>query len=347
MQSWLFRLLRAGETRYHELNYLFWECTTRCNLHCRHCGSDCSMNSREKDMPLEHFLAALDTIPRKEIPQEFIVVLTGGEPLLRPDILECGRAIRQRGMAWGMVSNGFFYDQALQQQLLDAGMRALTISLDGLEDNHNWMRGHKDSYARALHAIRTAASAPRLAFDVVTCVTKRNLHQLPDIHRTLKEAGVRQWRLFTVIPIGRAAEDPDMKLTPAEYTSLLEFIREKRKEGGSLVTAFSCEGYVGPYEQLVRDAPFFCHAGINIASVLIDGRICACPDIDRDVFSQGNIYQDNLWEVWNTRFQVFRDRRWARKGACASCQHFRDCLGGGMHNWHGACDGPLVCSLPQ
>ena len=60
MNPFLFRLFRDNETRVHELNYLFWECTTRCNLHCRHCGSDCSVQSREPDMPLQDFLRALE-----------------------------------------------------------------------------------------------------------------------------------------------------------------------------------------------------------------------------------------------------------------------------------------------
>ena len=62
----LHRAFRANETAVHELNYLFWECTTRCNLHCRHCGSDCMAASEDIDMPLEDFLFALDTIPSKE-----------------------------------------------------------------------------------------------------------------------------------------------------------------------------------------------------------------------------------------------------------------------------------------
>ena len=93
MNPLLFRLFRANETKVHELNYLFWECTTRCMLRCRHCGSDCSVQSREKDMPLEDFLRALDTIPADHRPRDFSVVLTGGEPLLRPDIAEDGREI--------------------------------------------------------------------------------------------------------------------------------------------------------------------------------------------------------------------------------------------------------------
>ena len=339
MNHRFFRWFRHWETRVHELNYLFWECTTRCNLHCRHCGSDCGRGQREPDMPLEDFLSALDTIPQK--PKGFTVVLTGGEPLLRPDIADCGRALRQRGVGWGMVSNGFFYDEVTQQKLLEAGLGALTISLDGLKEEHNRMRGHRDSFDRATRAISLAALAPGLAFDVVTCVHQRNLPQLPEIHALLKSMNVRRWRLFTIIPIGRAASEPGFQLSPAQTVQLMEFIRAHR--GGEMDVSFSCEGYLGRYEEQVRNTPFFCHAGINIASVLADGRICACPDIDREVFSQGNIYRDSLWEVWNTRFKPFRDRSWARMGSCAHCPAFKDCEGGGMHNWKGECKEPLTC----
>jgi len=372
----LHRAFRANETAVHELNYLFWECTTRCNLHCRHCGSDCFAASRDVDMPLEDFLRAFDTIPAEGRAKPFTVVLTGGEPLLRPDITEVGRALRSRGVSWGMVSNGWFYDEAMHRKLMDAGMGTLTISLDGLAESHDWMRGHPGSYARAERAIALAAAeGPRLAFDVVTCVNKRNFNELEALYARMKELGVPQWRIFTVIPIGRAADDPDMQLSDAEFTALMDFIAAKRAgpsqraagnyfpcsssenqfplrpsqrphatgEARPMKVTFSCEGYLGRYEKQVRDVPYFCHAGVNIASVLIDGRICACPNIDRDVFSQGIIYQDNFYQVWEERFAPFRDRRWTRKGRCADCKVWRDCLGNGMHNWHGDCASVLNC----
>ncbi|MBO4761734.1 MAG: TIGR04133 family radical SAM/SPASM protein [Bacteroidales bacterium] len=342
---WLWRLFRSNETKVHELNYLFWECTTRCNLHCRHCGSDCKIASQDTDMPLDDFLRAIDTIPRKAIPREFTVVLTGGEPLLRPDIEEIGKAIRKRGMGWSMVSNGFFYDQKMHARLLGAGMGALTISLDGLEEEHEWMRGRKGCFAKTLQAIGIAAREPRINFDVVTCVNKKNKEQLEEIYNRLSGLGVKQWRIFTVIPIGRAADDPDMHLDPAEFKALMEFIKEKRLNAapGSMNVTFSCEGYLGDYEMKVRQTPYMCRAGISVASVLIDGRICACPNIDRDRFSQGNIYDDNFYEVWQTRFGDFRDRRWAKVGQCKDCKVFDRCLGNGMHNWHGSCKEVLNC----
>ena len=337
------RLFRWNETRIHELNYLFWECTTRCNLHCRHCGSDCTAPGSSPDMPLDDFLHAFDTIPRSAIVPRFTVVLTGGEPLLRPDIEEVGRAIRQRGAGWSMVSNGWFYDEAMHRRLMAAGMGALTISLDGLSQSHDWMRGREGSYNRAVEAIRLAATQPRLYFDVVTCVNQRTISELEDIYKLLCEIGVPQWRIFTIIPIGRAKDDPELHLTDKQFVELMEFIKRHRQQSGRTTVTFSCEGYLGRYERIVRSAPYFCHAGINIASVLIDGRICACPNIDRDRFSQGNIYTDNLYQVWNERFEPFRNRNWARIGICKGCKVFNLCLGNGMHNWHGSCDEVINC----
>ena len=338
----LFRFFRDNETDVHELNYLFWECTTRCNLHCRHCGSDCSVLSRERDMPLADFLGALDTIPAEHRPKGFTVILTGGEPLMRPDITQTGEEICKRGFGWGIVSNGWFYNEKMHVRLMEAGMRVLTISLDGMESSHDWMRGVPGSFKRAVNAIGIMAREPRLNADVVTCVYKRNLEELVQIYELLSRLGVKQWRLLTIIPIGRAASDPDMHLTDAEFVRLMEFIKEKRDLPGMNVT-FSCEGYLGRYEEKVREVRYFCHAGINIASVLIDGRICACPNIDRDRFSQGNIYDDNFYDVWENRFLPFRDRSWARTGKCKDCKKWQNCLGNGMHNWHGESDEVLQC----
>ena len=349
----LFRLFRANETQVHELNYLFWECTTRCNLHCRHCGSDCAVSSGDKDMPLEDFLSAFDTIPKKEIAPHFTVVLTGGEPLLRPDLHEIGVTLRKRGVGWSMVTNGYLYDRDTHTSLMDAGMGALTISLDGLEAEHDWMRGVNGSYNRAVEAIAIAAKERCLNFDVVTCVNQRNLPQLQAIHDQLAGMGVRQWRIFTIIPIGRARDCADLHLSNQQFVQLMEFIKDKRQAAtqalkhhpprANMNVTFSCEGYLGRYERKVRQNPYMCHAGINIASVLIDGTICGCPNIDRNAFAQGNIYRDSLWQVWQNKFQPFRDRSWARRGMCKECKVFRDCLGNGMHNWLGDCQEVINC----
>lgn len=334
-----FQRFKKIETKIHELNYLFWECTTRCNMCCLHCGSDCSQNSSFNDMPLADFISALDTIKSKS--DNFTVVLTGGEPLLRKDIELCGIEIRKHGARWSLVTNGFLYDKQKHISLLNAGLGALTISLDGLEETHNWLRNNKNSFQKVDAAIGLAASSSRLNFDVVTCVNGRNILELPSIFNYLVGKGVKAWRLFTIVPIGRAKNNPELLLTDFQFKELLDFISLKRKLN-SIDLKFSCEGYVGPYELKVRDSFFFCRAGINIGSILIDGSISACPNIDR-TFSQGNIYKDNFYELWESRFQLFRDRTWTKTGKCERCSDYSLCQGNGLHNWHNNKKNVLIC----
>jgi radical SAM enzyme (rSAM/lipoprotein system) len=334
-----FRGFRKSETRLHELSYLFWECTLRCNLDCLHCGSDCSKYSSSADMPLADFLMALDTV--KESTEYFTVVLTGGEPLLRQDIELCGREIRKRGMRWALVTNGQLYDKEKHIALLNAGLGALTISMDGLESSHNWLRNSDCSFKHVENAIDLAVSSHRLNFDIVTCVNQRNIHELPEILDFLVDRGVKAWRLFTIVPIGRAKEHPDLFLTDNMFRDVMEFISKSRKEG-KIDVKFSCEGFVGEYELKVRDSFFFCRAGINIGSILADGSISACPNIDR-TFIQGNIYTDNFYTVWQTKYQLFRDRSWTRTGICSKCKDYRNCEGNGIHNWHGEPKTLLIC----
>ena len=328
-KRWLFRVFRKNETAIHELNYLFWECTWRCNLSCRHCGSDCKSESCVQDMPFQDFLKAVELLAKRYSRDTVIVAITGGEPLLRPDLAECGKALRDNGFRWGIVTNGMLYDEAMHAKLIAAGLNSVTVSLDGLEETHNWLRNHPESFKRALRALCLIAKTPGLAYDAVTCVHQRNLSELPQLKEFLIENGIRNWRLFTISPIGRAAHNDELQLSRAQVEQMMQFMADTRRENRIHLT-FSCEAYTGKYEEQVRDSYFFCRAGINIGSVLIDGGISACPNIDRS-FVQGNIYQDELLDVWDNRFQLMRDRTWMRTGICRKCKDFKQCLGGAMH----------------
>ena len=314
----------------HPLRQLFWECTLRCNLACRHCGSDCRVTATTKDMPMEDFGKVLDSVARSTNPHQVMVNITGGEPLMRPDLEACGRMIYEKGFPWGIVTNGLALTQARYKSLLASGLRSMTISLDGLEENHDWMRGRQGSFKKATEAIKMVIDSGEIEFDVVTCVNKRSFRQLPEIKQFLIGLGLKQWRLFTVFPAGRALNDPEMQLDKVEFRALMEFIRGTRKEG-LIKASYGCEGFLGNFEGEVRDQFFFCRAGVSIGSVLADGSISACPSIRAD-YHQGNIYQDDFMEVWNMRFKVFRDRSWMKETEpCRSCRQFKYCRGGGMH----------------
>ncbi|NDV57601.1 TIGR04133 family radical SAM/SPASM protein [Bacteroides sp. 519] len=325
----VFRKFRENKKKLHPLRQLFWECTLRCNIQCKHCGSDCKSDSLRKDMPAKDFLKVIDSITPHINPNETNIIISGGEPLMRKDLEYVGLELYNRGYPWGMVSNGLFLTRKKLDALMAAGLHSITISLDGFKDDHNWMRGHAKSFDQAWEAIRMIVHEPELKWDVVTCVNRKNLTYLPELKAKLYNIGVRNWRVFTIFPVGRAAQYPEFQLTDEEFTNLMEFIKATRKEG-KVKLSYGCEGFLGRYEADVRDNFFICNAGISVASILADGSISACPSI-RSNFAQGNIYKDNFMDVWNNRFQVFRNREWMRKDECANCNMFRYCEGNGMH----------------
>ena len=189
---------------------------------------------------------------------------------MRQDIEKCGRAIYDLEFPWGMVSNGLLMTPRKIEGLLRSGMHSATISLDGFQQEHEWMRGIQGSFKNATEAIRILAGEPAIKFDVVTCVNNRNYESLKEFKDYLISLGLKSWRLFTVFPVGRAAQDPELQLSNERFKGLMDFIKETRKEG-RIAVSYGCEGFLGEYEGLVRDHMFTCQAGLSISSVMIDG----------------------------------------------------------------------------
>lgn len=335
----IFSELYAGTVAEHRLDTLFWECTLRCNLACRHCGSDCRVDPGVPDMPLADFLRVLDEEVTPHVdPAEVLVIFSGGEVLVRDDLEQAGAEVTRRGYPWGMVTNGLALTPRRFRSLVDAGLRSVSVSLDGFESEHNYIRCNPLSYDRALDALRLIVREQGLAYDVVTCVTGALVPRLEAFRDMLIAEGVRSWRLFSIFPMGRAKDDSSLCMTDAQFREMLDFIRRTRQEG-RIDASYACEGFLGGYEAEVRDQFYQCAAGVSVASIRVDGAISGCTSI-RANFDQGNIYRDKFWEVWQHGFEPFRNRDWARSGECADCKMFRYCLGGGMH-LHGD-DGELL-----
>lgn len=326
----LFADLYRSTVAEHKLRTLFWECTLRCNLSCRHCGSDCRVAPEEPDMPLEDFLRVLDQEVTPHVnPRDVLIIFSGGEVLMRNDLEEAGQAVKQRGYPWGMVTNGMALTDERLDSLLAAGLRSISVSFDGFPEHHNHVRQHPLSHERALAAIRRIIARKGLTYDIITCVTSPLVGRLEEFKEFLIKEGVTHWRIATIFPSGRARNDRSLQLSAAEFREVLEFIKRTRKEG-RIDVSYACEGFLGKYEYEVRDHFYQCAAGVSIASIRIDGSISGCTSI-RANYHQGNIYRDHFWEVWQERFQPFRDRNWMRKEQCADCDMFRYCQGGGMH----------------
>ena len=326
----LFAQLYKHTVEEHPLRTLFWECTLRCNLNCRHCGSDCRAEATMPDMPLENFLRVVDEqITPNVDPHKVMIVISGGEVLVRKDLERAGLELYRRGYPWGIVTNALALTPERFENLLRAGLHSISVSFDGFEEQHNYIRRNPHSYQRALDALRMIAADGTVAYDAVTCVTGALVPRLNEMKELLIANGIKHWRIFTIFPVGRAADDPTLRLTDEQFREVMEFIRRTRREGRIDLT-YACEGFLGGYETEVRDSFYYCSAGVTTASIRVDGAISGCTSI-RSNFDQGNIYRDNFWEVWSSRYEPFRDRSWARRDECADCRMFRYCQGGGMH----------------
>jgi radical SAM enzyme (rSAM/lipoprotein system) len=329
-------IYRHLETVVHPLRYLFLEVTQKCNLDCLHCGSDCGKQPRVDELTTGEWLAFIDYLDeRRPKGHSLFLVFTGGEPLCHQDLLKlCARA-RLRGLPYGMVTNGFLLDDHAVSRLVEEEITSLTVSLDGLEATHDWLRGRLGSFNRAVSGIALAARSPIRFMDVVTCVNPRNLAELSRILELLQSKGVTRWRLFNIFPKGRAKGNGGLSLSPEQIAEMLDWIRRTRRrlDGTGFHLDFSCEGFLPPdLDAQVRDEPYFCRAGICIGSVLCDGAISACPNIARDLV-QGTIRRDDFFDVWEHRFEPYRDRRWMKQGDCVTCKQWRRCRGNSLHLW--------------
>ena len=250
----LHRILQAENVRRHPMTTLFWECTLRCNLHCGHCGSDCRVESGVDELSVADFIHIIDRLTPHVDPNKLLVIFTGGEALVRKDIEEAGLALYRRGYPWGIVTNGMLLDAQRLESLRRAGLHTATVSLDGFAEAHNALRGHPLSYERAWRAIQLLTQAEDLVWDVGTCVNPMNFDTLPAFRQQLIDAGVKRWRLFSIFPVGRAAENKQLQLSDSQYYQMMQFIIETNEAGAVSYThltlptkPYGCRSRWSPY----------------------------------------------------------------------------------------------------
>lgn len=281
-------------------------------------------------MPLADFLKVLDEEVTPNVdPRKVLIIFSGGEVLVRKDLEEAGREVTKRGYMWGMVTNGMGLTRERLHSLVDAGLRTVSVSFDGFEDVHNYIRQNPDSFERARQAVTYIREVKGLTYDVITCATPAIMERLDEWKEFLIAEGIERWRIFSVFPAGRAKRDDTLHLNAEQFRALMEFIRKTRKER-RINLSYACEGFLGGYETEVRDHFYMCTAGVTVASIRVNGDISGCTSV-RGNYAQGNIYKDRFWDVWQNRFKPFRDREWTKTDECADCKVWEFCRGGGMH----------------
>lgn len=322
----------------HPLTYLFWECSLRCNLSCQHCGSSCGPEGINKDeLTTKEIKNVFLSIAKDFDPKKITIAVTGGEPLLRNDIFEVMKYANKLGFSWGMVTNGTLINPKIVSQMRKAKMSSISVSLDGLENNHNWLRNGKDNFKKTINGIKLLVSSK--SFDVVeiiSCINQNNFNELEEIYQLCNILGVDRWRIFNISPVGRAKNNSKLFLNGQQFNYLLKYIKNKHREKkGKLKVDFCDEGFLGlEYEGEVRNQLFYCWAGITVGSILYNGDIAACPVLPREYVRQGNTRQDRFSEIWNNKFELFRNRNWRQCNNCKSCSWWEFCEGNSLHLWN-------------
>jgi MoaA/NifB/PqqE/SkfB family radical SAM enzyme len=286
-----------------ELRSLFLEITPFCNEHCLHCGSRCGDIDVKDMLTVEEIKDTLIQVKKDFDISKMRLCITGGEPLLRPNFFEIMEFANNIGFGWGMTSNGTLITREVARQLKKAGLRTVSISVDGLKENHEWFRQSPGAYEKTIEGIKNLLAVKINHVQITTVVYHKNINELDAMYEEFKKVGVRSWRVINIEPIGRARENEDLMLSKDEYIKMFDFIREHRFDDKMEVT-YGCSHFLGEeMEREVRKWYFLCNAGVYTASIMYNGDIGGCLDIERrPELVQGNIRKDNLKEVWEKRF---------------------------------------------
>lgn len=328
------------------LTYLFVELTDQCNLSCLHCGSNCSAKNKTY-IDTELLVKTLETVAEDFEASTVMICLTGGEPMLHPDFLEIVGHINRLGFPWGMTTNGTLIDEKMARKLKDLNLGSITLSLDGLKDTHNWFRNAKNDHYQKVFDVVKLLHKQDISVQLTTVIHKKNMHELEELYQELIRYEVDSWRVINIEPMGRALEHEELLLNKEEILSLLEFIREKRfhPQAEKPEVCYGCSHYLSmKYEREVRDYYFICGSGIYVASILCNGDIYSCLDIERRAeLVQGNMENDRFSNVWFEKFQTFRQDRTLQCEICIQCDESEFCVGDSTHTWDFDVQCPKFC----
>ncbi len=309
--------------------YVVWELTLRCDLACRHCGSRAG-KPRQEELSLDEALEVADQLQAAGTQE---ITFIGGEAYLWTRWLELVRAVADRGIRPTMTSGARQLSASVAQAAADAGMQAISVSVDGLEATHDRLRNLKGSHRAALAAIGHIAAAGMEPY-ANTQFNRLNLAEVEPLGEQLFDAGVRAWQVQLTGPMGRAADRPEWLLQPYDLLELfprLAAVAERARERGVIVDAANNLGYYGPYEHLLRRSHWKgCSAGRYILGIEANGDVKGCPSLPSAPYVGGNLRESTLAEVWETALLAFTRNRGTEDlwGFCSGCYYADVCRGG-------------------
>ena len=217
-----------------ELDYkprlVFWEVTKGCNLRCIHCRATANELSSTYDLPTTKALNLIKQVSQSFLP---ILVLSGGEPLFRPDIFELAGYATSLGMRVALATNGTLVSEPVARQIVESGVRRVSISLDGADaSTHDAFRGIPGAFDAARRGFANLR-ALGMSLQINMTIARHNAHQLPAVLELAKRLGADALHTFLLVPVGCGVAIANDQMVPAaEYEEILNWFYDRSQEGG-------------------------------------------------------------------------------------------------------------------
>ena len=209
---------------------VFWEVTKGCNLRCIHCRATATELSSPTDLPTSVALGIIDQIVAAANP---ILVLSGGEPLYRNDIFQLARYATDKGLRVALATNGTLVTKDVARMIVDAGVRRVSISLDGADaTTHDSFRGIPGAFDAAVHGLRNL-KALGMSVQINMTIARHNAHQLPEVLQLARKLGADALHTFLLVPVGCGVDiAAEQMVPPEEYERMLNWFYDQSLEGG-------------------------------------------------------------------------------------------------------------------
>ena len=322
-----------------EAKWIAWETTRRCNLKCVHCRSSSELEIQgHPDFSFEQATRILDDISSYASP---VMVLSGGEPLLRPDIFDIARYGTDKGLRMCLATNGTLVNESVCAKIKDADIKMVSLSLDGAKaETHDNFRNQAGAFDGTLQAIEMFKRHD-IPFLVNSSFTVRNKDEIPEIFKLVKNLGATAWYMFMIVPTGRGEDVLDELIPEDLYDEILEWHYQMEKEETEILMRPTCAPH---YYRIVRqkareEGEKFkrrnlqfstggskgCLAGQLICLIDVDGEVLPCSYFPK---SAGNVRNHSFKDIWENSelFKSLRDFK-SYKGSCGSCEYINVCGG--------------------
>ncbi len=318
------------------LRLVAWELTRNCNLSCVHCRAAATRGPYDNELSTEECKTIIDDIAAHAQP---VMIMTGGEPLLREDVFELARYGTDKGLRMVMATNGTLITPEVARSMVDAGIKRLSISIDGATgESHDKFRQVDGAFKGALEGIALAKQTG-LEFQINTTITETNLGELPDIQDLAVSLGAVAHHIFLLVPTGRGKDLASQALSASEYEKTLNWFYDQKEKVPLHLKATCAPHYYRILRQRAKaegkEVTFQSHGldavtrgclgGIGFCFVSHRGDVQPCGYLEVNC---GSVRETPLSRIWceSTVFLNLRNPK-MYKGKCSVCEYHRFCGG--------------------